>query len=245
MDDARAAKRPEKGEPGELRVLGLRPQKYSRTGFAFADGEHEAPLVNDRSILNEPEKYVNIFSAIDGDIMEVAWLVSVSGNLDTTECDYRGKYAYTSFYTSEKGMHLAEMTGSELDHVVVFNIAEIEKAIEMGDDQELNGVNVEDGRKGGNKTDTRYVSSPKWPQGIKTAPVSKGTCFTTLFLDSQVATWNLEAAGWAEGRYCRIAAACWCRGRAGPAHGQLFQRNATQAGSGASAVGQAEAGLVG
>lgn len=93
MDDGRAAKRPEKGEPGELRVLGLRAQKYSRTGFAFADGEHEAPLVNDRSILNEPEKYVNIFSAIDGDILEVAWLVSVSGNLDTTECDYRGKHA--------------------------------------------------------------------------------------------------------------------------------------------------------
>lgn len=68
-------------------------------------------------------------------------------------------------------------------------------AIEMGDDQELNGVNVVDGREGGNQNDTRYVSSPKSPQGIKTAPVGKGTCFTALFLDSQVVTWNLEAAG--------------------------------------------------
>lgn len=85
----------------------------------------------------------------------------------------------------------------------------------------------------------------KSPQGMSTTYDGKGTCFTALFLDSQVVTWNLEAAGWAEGRYCRIAAACWCRGRAGPAHGQLFQRNATQARSGAGAVGQAEAGLVG
>ncbi len=245
MGAARAANRPDKGEPGELRVLGLRPQKYPRTGFVLANRECEAPLVNDRSILNEPETYVNIVSAIDGDTMEVAWLVSVSGNLDNTECDYQGKYAYATSNTSEKGIHLAEMTENALDHVVVFNIAEIEKAIEMGDYQELNSVNVVDGRKGGNKNDTRYLPRLKSPQGIKIAPVGIGNCFTALFLDSQVVTWNLEAAGWAEGRYCRIAAACWCGGRAGPAHWPLFQRHATQAESGAGAVGQAEADLVG
>jgi len=126
------------------------------------------PLPNDGSVLDEPEKYHAIFTAIDGDSMEVAWQVMVDGNLDNCDADYQGLYAFSTCYNSEEAVNLAGMTANEQDWTVVFDIKAIEAAVKSGDYKTMKGVPVIDGRKGSRYT--RYIPVSNSPHGCNTAP---------------------------------------------------------------------------
>ncbi|MEK0083143.1 TAT-dependent nitrous-oxide reductase [Benzoatithermus flavus] len=160
--------------PNAHDIHGMRLQKYPRTGYAFCNGEHEAPLPNDGKVLDNPSKYVSIFSAVDVDTMKVAWQVIVDGNLDNNDTDYQGRYVFSTCYNSEMGMNLAEMTAKEQDWVVIFNIKRIEEGVKKGDFKEINGIPVLDGRHG--SPYTAYVPVSNSPHGCNAAPDGRHVC---------------------------------------------------------------------
>jgi len=108
------------------------------------------PQPNDGRDLENTDKYWTLWTAVDGETMEVAWQVMVDGNLDNMDADYTGKYAAATCYNSEKATTLSGMQRAERDWVVVFNIERIEQAVKNGDYTTIgdSDVPIVDGRHG-------------------------------------------------------------------------------------------------
>lgn len=157
--------------PNVSGVHGLRPQRYPKTGYVFANGEHIVPIPNNGTLLDDPKKnWWAVYTAVDGETMQVAWQVMVDGNLDNGDADYQGKYSFSTCYNSEKGLTVTDASANEQDWCVVFNIAAIEEGIKKGDYKEINGVKVLDGRAEANSAYTRYIPVPNSPHGCNASP---------------------------------------------------------------------------
>ncbi|MBF0310465.1 MAG: TAT-dependent nitrous-oxide reductase [Magnetococcales bacterium] len=159
--------------PNAHAIHGLRLQRFPKTGYVFANGEMRVPLPNDGRDINDPTKYVGIFSAVDGETMKMAWQVKISGNLDNCDADYQGKYAISTCYNSEEGTDTAAMTAAPADHVVIFNIKAIEEAVKAGKVEMIGGVPVVDGRKAAKSAFTRYIPIANNPHDANAAPDGK------------------------------------------------------------------------
>ncbi|WP_417226118.1 TAT-dependent nitrous-oxide reductase [Amphritea sp.] len=154
-------------------IHGLRVQKAPYTKYIFANAEFRIPHPNNGLNMDDIEGYYTLFNGINAETMDVDWQIIVDGNLDNTDADYTGKYAFSTCYNSEGAIDLPGSMRNERDHLVIFNIERIEAAIKAGKFTTLPGsdVPVLDGRKGSEIT--RYVPVPKNPHGINTAPGGK------------------------------------------------------------------------
>ncbi len=154
-------------------IHGLRVQKAPFTKYVFANAEFRMPHPNDGTNMDDIAGYYTMFNGINAETMEVDWQIIVDGNLDNTDADYTGKYAFSTCYNSEGAVDLAGSMRNERDHLVIFNIERIEAAVKAGKFQTLGDskVPVLDGRNG--SALTRYVPVPKNPHGINTAPGGK------------------------------------------------------------------------
>ncbi|WP_293265479.1 TAT-dependent nitrous-oxide reductase [Neptunomonas sp.] len=154
-------------------IHGLRVQKVPFTKYVFANAEFRMPHPNNGTNMDDIEGYYTMFNGLNAETMEVDWQIIVDGNLDNTDADYTGKYAFSTCYNSEGAIDLAGSMRNERDHLVIFNIERIEAAVKAGKFETLGDskVPVLDGRKGSELT--RYVPVAKNPHGINTAPGGK------------------------------------------------------------------------
>jgi nitrous-oxide reductase len=217
------------------------------TKYVYGVGEFRAPVPNDGTVVDDPDKYWSTFAALNPETMDVEWQVRVTGNLDNADSGKNGEWAFATGYNKEEKFEVEGMTHDDRDYLKAFHIPSIESAIENGDYEEVNGVKVLDGRTDadlneGDDPIVTYVPVPKSPHGCDVEPSGKyvtasgklsptvtivdieqlgevsdpaeaivgqprvglgplhttwdgrGHGYTTLFIDSQVAKWDIETA---------------------------------------------------
>jgi len=215
----------------------------------YCNGEFRIPVPNDGKVIDDHKKYVAMHSCVDAKSMKVRWQIMIDGNLDLCATDYQGKYSMGTCYNSEEGVLLEEMMSADYDHLSVFNLEVIEKAVKDGKGLKFKDTDapILDGRGKKNNPYVLYIPIPKNPHGVNISPDGKyaicsgklsptvsivslekvtaafagkikdtaecvlatpevglgplhtafdgrGNAYTTLFLDSAVAKWNINKA---------------------------------------------------
>jgi len=152
---------------------GIFPQRH-QTGYVFCNSEFRTPINNNGKGMEDVSKYGAMHTAIDGESMEAKWQVLVEGNMDLCATDYKGLYSFATCYNSEGGETLEKMIGADQDHLYVFHIPAIEKAIAEGKTIKVGAgqIPVFDGR----GKDSEYVLRvplPKSPHGVNIDPTGR------------------------------------------------------------------------
>ncbi|CAM2069402.1 TAT-dependent nitrous-oxide reductase [Sulfidibacter corallicola] len=156
--------------PNSQGTHGIFPQRH-KTGYVMCNSEFRTPQVNDGRDLDTPANYAAMHTAIDGETMEVKWQVMVEGNMDLAATDYKGLYSFATCYNSEGADTLEGMMAADRDRLYVFNIPEIEKAVQAGNTIKVgdSDVPVVDAR-GENSAYVLRVPVPKSPHGVNIDP---------------------------------------------------------------------------
>ena len=159
--------------PNSNGTHGIFPQRH-KTGYVFCNSEFRAPINNNGKDMEDVSKYGAMHTAIDGETMEAKWQVLVEGNMDLCATDYNGLYSFATCYNSEGGETLEKMMGADQDHLYVFHIPALEKAIADGKTIKVGSgtIPVFDAR----DKDTEYVIRvplPKSPHGVNIDPTGR------------------------------------------------------------------------
>ena len=225
---------------------GIFPQRH-KTGLVFCNSEFRAPIPNDGTNMEDPKAYAAMHTAVDGETMEVKWQCMVESNMDLCATYYQGKYFFATCYNSEGGVTLEKMMGTDRDHLYVFNLAAIDKAVKEGATITVGDskVPVVDAR-GKDSAFVMRVPIPKSPHGVNIDPTGRyamcsgklsptvsvvdidklddafagkikprdcvvaepevglgplhtafdgrGNAYTSIFIDSVITKWNIDAA---------------------------------------------------
>jgi nitrous-oxide reductase len=159
--------------PNSQGTHGIFPQRH-KTGLVLCNAKFRTPQPNDGRDMDDPKAYGAMHTAIDGETMEVQWQVLVEGNMDLCATDYEGKYSFATCYNSEGAVSLEGMMAADRDHLYVFNLPEIEKAVKAGKTIKIgkSKVPVVDAR-GKNGPYVQRVPIPKSPHGVNIDPTGK------------------------------------------------------------------------
>lgn len=152
---------------------GIFPQRH-RTGLVLCNSEFQTPMPNDGQNLTDTSQYAALHTAIDGETMEIRWQVMVEGNMDLCATDYQGNYSFATCYNSEQGVVLEDMMSAERDYLYVFNLRNIQRAVDAGQTIRIGDspVPVIDAR-GENSEFVLRIPVPKSPHGVNVDPTGR------------------------------------------------------------------------